>query len=100
MMKNCSLKCQDEELLQQDSEVEYSWKWLFDENSDEQADEFDQFKENDDDPVTIIDEDLFGKLLTKLFINVNICLKCSGKICDLFMTQALINFYNMLQQDH
>ena len=72
MMKNCSLKCQDEELLKQDSEVEYSWKWLFDENSDEQADEFDQFKENDDDPVTITDEDLFGKLLTKLFITMSI----------------------------
>ena len=59
-MNKCSLKCHDEDLMKQDLEAEFSWKWLFDENDDEQVDEYDQFNENVDDPVTFPDEVVVG----------------------------------------
>ena len=70
-MNKCSLKCLDDDLMKQDLDAEFSWKWLFDGNADEQADEYDQFSESvDDDPVTIPDEEVVGMgiLITTLIV--------------------------------
>ena len=73
-MNKCSLKCQDEDLMKQDLDAEISWKWLFDENADEQADEYDQFNENVDDPVTTPDEEVVGMAIFITTLIVYFCI--------------------------